>query len=61
MQPITAFYMKIRVAHVEAFRTDDYDPFLMTINLTISSLHFTPTDKSKNNLIKSNVQGDLKL
>ncbi len=62
---LAAFYKKIIVAHVEAgLRTDDiYDPFPEEVNRRlisqIASLHFTPTEKSKNNLIKSNTQGEI--
>ena len=58
---LSAFYAKIPVGHVEAgLRTfDRYNPFPEEINRVIadsvSSLHFAPTQKSVENLIKSNI------
>ena len=60
---ISAFYKKIPVAHVEAgLRTNNiYNPFPEEANRRIisqiSTLHFAPTQESKNNLIKSGVFG----
>jgi UDP-N-acetylglucosamine 2-epimerase (non-hydrolysing) len=61
---LTAFYHKIPVAHVEAgLRTNNkYSPFPEEINrqLTtrISSLHFAPTELSRQNLIAENIPGE---
>ncbi|MCT0016616.1 UDP-N-acetylglucosamine 2-epimerase (non-hydrolyzing) [Lactococcus lactis subsp. lactis] len=60
-----AFYHKIKVGHVEAgLRTyDRYNPFPEEINRQLigrfASLHFAPTLKAKENLIKENVQGKI--
>ncbi|KLO22041.1 UDP-N-acetylglucosamine 2-epimerase [Marinitoga sp. 1197] len=59
---LISFYYKIPVGHVEAgLRTDNiYNPFPEEINrrLTgvISSLHFPPTQKSKENLLKEGIR-----
>lgn len=59
-----AFYEQIRVGHVEAgLRTYDiYSPFPEEMNrqLTgrIANLHFSPTQKNFDNLIKENVDGE---
>ncbi|KOF57215.1 MULTISPECIES: non-hydrolyzing UDP-N-acetylglucosamine 2-epimerase [Clostridium] len=58
---LAAFYQKISVGHVEAgLRTyDKYFPFPEEMNrkLTgaIADLHFAPTKKSKNNLLKEGI------
>lgn len=58
---LAAFYQKISVGHVEAgLRTyDKYFPFPEEMNrkLTgaIADLHFAPTEKSKNNLLREGV------
>jgi UDP-N-acetylglucosamine 2-epimerase (non-hydrolysing) len=58
---LAAFYQQIRVAHVEAgLRTDNkYSPFPEELNrhLTgvIADLHFSPTQRAKENLEKENV------
>lgn len=55
---IASFYKKIQVAHIEAgLRTyNNYSPFPEEINRKIisqiASLHFAPTEKAKENLIK---------
>lgn len=60
---LAAFYQKIPVGHVEAgLRTHDiYAPFPEEINRAISTriakLHFAPTQTSKENLLKENVDG----
>ena len=59
---IAAFYQKIPIAHVEAgLRTNDlYEPFPEEANRRlisqIATLHFAPTDSSKQNLIDSGVE-----
>jgi len=59
---LAAFYQKIKVAHVEAgLRTGDiYSPWPEEANrqLTtqLTSYHFAPTQTSKENLLKENVQ-----
>ena len=61
---LSSFYSKIPVGHVEAgLRTfDKYYPFPEEINRVftdaISSYYFAPTDKSRENLIKTNVSPD---
>ncbi len=58
---LAAFYLKIPVAHVEAgLRTGNiYSPFPEEINRkligTFAALHFAPTQKSVDNLLKENV------
>jgi UDP-N-acetylglucosamine 2-epimerase (non-hydrolysing) len=58
---LVCFYRKIPVGHVEAgLRTNDiYSPFPEEANRrmasSIVSLHFTPTNTSKENLLKENV------
>lgn len=58
---LAAFYQKIPVGHVEAgLRTNDiYAPFPEEINRAITTriaqLHFAPTEISKHNLLKENV------
>src|SRR5690606_26132413 len=59
---LAAFYNKIPVGHVEAgLRTHDkYSPYPEEINrvLTgkIAEMHFVPTVKNKENLIKENIK-----
>lgn len=59
-----AFYEQIKVGHVEAgLRTYDiYSPFPEEMNrqLTgrIANLHFSPTQKNYDNLIKENIDGE---
>ena len=58
---LTGFYKKIPVAHIEAgLRTDNiYDPFPEEINRrlisNIANIHFAPTIKARDNLVKSNI------
>lgn len=58
---LASFYNKIPVAHVEAgLRTNDkYSPFPEEMNRALvaklSELHFAPTELSKSNLLKENV------
>ncbi|MCD8311019.1 MAG: UDP-N-acetylglucosamine 2-epimerase (non-hydrolyzing) [Firmicutes bacterium] len=58
---LTAFHLQIPVGHVEAgLRTyDKYSPFPEEMNRTltgkIASLHFAPTEKNKQNLIREGV------
>lgn len=58
---LVSFYYKIPFAHVEAgLRTyERYHPFPEEINRTLTtclaSLHFAPTDKAKDNLLKENI------
>ena len=58
---LTAFNLKIPVAHIEAgLRTNDkYQPFPEEVNLRLISqlatIHFAPTNKSAENLRKSNI------
>ena len=62
---LAAFYHKLDVAHIEAgLRTDDrFNPFPEEINrriiTQIAKFHFAPTLKSKENLLNSNVIGDI--
>tara|TARA_B100000989_G_scaffold299066_1_gene292849 strand:+ start:28968 stop:30074 length:1107 start_codon:yes stop_codon:yes gene_type:complete len=62
---LAAFYQKIKVAHVEAgLRTRNIlNPFPEEANRRIISqiadLHFAPTEQSKQNLISSNVYGNI--
>jgi UDP-N-acetylglucosamine 2-epimerase (non-hydrolysing) len=57
---LAAFYNQIAVGHVEAgLRTwNKYSPFPEEVNRqitgVIADLHFSPTDKSKNNLLQEN-------
>lgn len=61
---MSAFYQKIPVAHVEAgLRTGDiYSPWPEEANRKLTSqitkYHLTPTDTSKENLLKENVDND---
>ncbi len=61
---LSAFYQKIPVAHVEAgLRTGDiYSPWPEEANRKLTSqitkYHFTPTETSKENLLKENVAED---
>ncbi len=61
---LTAFHLQIPVGHVEAgLRTyDKYSPFPeeMNRNLTgrIAELHFSPTEKNRENLIKEGIPED---
>lgn len=61
---MTAFYQKIPVGHVEAgLRTGDlYSPWPEEMNRRVVSvyadMHFSPTQKSKNNLIDENIDED---
>lgn len=58
---IAAFYQKIRVGHVEAgLRTEEkWEPFPEEINRRIAGvvadLHFAPTDRSRQNLLREGV------
>lgn len=58
---LAAFYQKIPVAHIEAgLRTDNiYSPWPEEMNRQITgriaSYHFTPTGKTKNNLLREGV------
>ena len=64
---LSSFYKNIPIGHIEAgLRTNKLnDPFPEEGNRRlisqISSLHFAPTKESKNNLIKSNVNGLVKI
>ena len=57
---LTAFYNQVSVGHVEAgLRTyDKYSPFPEEVNRQatgiIADMHFSPTEVSKNNLLKEN-------
>lgn len=59
---LASFYKKIKIGHIEAgLRTGDlYSPWPEEANrcLTsvLSTLHFSPTTKAKNNLIKENIK-----
>lgn len=61
---LAAFYNQIAVGHVEAgLRTGNkYSPFPEEINRqitgVIADLHFSPTDKSENNLLQENKHAD---
>ena len=61
---LASFYEKIPVAHVEAgLRTHNiYSPWPEEMNRQITgrltTYHFTPTEKSKQNLLNENVQAD---
>jgi UDP-N-acetylglucosamine 2-epimerase (non-hydrolysing) len=61
---LCAFYHKIPVGHVEAgLRTwNKYSPFPEEINRVLathlSTLHFAPTNKSRDNLIKEGISAD---
>jgi UDP-N-acetylglucosamine 2-epimerase (non-hydrolysing) len=61
---IAAFYARVRVGHVEAgLRTfDKWQPFPEEINRRIagvvSDLHFAPTPRSRQNLIKEGIPDD---
>lgn len=61
---LAAYYLKIKIAHVEAgLRTfDKFNPFPEEINrkLTdvLADLHFAPTEKAKENLIKEGINED---
>lgn len=58
---LAAFYHRVPVAHVEAgLRTyDRYNPYPEEINRVMTSsladLHFTPTKRSRENLLKENI------
>lgn len=58
---LAAFYKKVKVAHIEAgLRTyDKYSPFPEELNRElisrIADLHFAPTQKSKENLVKEGI------
>ncbi len=58
---LVAFYKKIKIAHVEAgLRTwNKYSPFPEEINRVLTSkvadFHFAPTELSKENLLKENI------
>jgi len=62
---LAAFYRQIPVAHVEAgLRSGDpYDPFPEEMNRRLvgplASLHFAPTTRARDNLLKENVSPDL--
>lgn len=59
---LAAFYLKIKIGHVEAgLRTfNKYSPFPEEINRKITTcmadLHFAPTQTSKDNLLKENIE-----
>ncbi|MFN8672188.1 MAG: UDP-N-acetylglucosamine 2-epimerase (non-hydrolyzing) [Candidatus Sericytochromatia bacterium] len=59
---LAAFYLKIKVGHVEAgLRTfNKYSPFPEEINRQLTTrmtdLHFAPTETSKQNLLKENIE-----
>jgi UDP-N-acetylglucosamine 2-epimerase (non-hydrolysing) len=59
-----SFYCKVKVGHVEAgLRTDDkFNPFPEEINRQLLSrvtdLHFAPTDKAYQNLLRENISKD---
>ena len=61
---LAAFYLKIAVGHVEAgLRTDDiYSPFPEEVNRritsTLANLHFTPTERARQNLLREGVSSD---
>jgi len=61
---LAAFYARIPVGHVEAgLRTNDmYAPFPEEANRTLvgklAKYHFAPTETSKDNLLKENIQPD---
>ncbi len=61
---LAAFYNKVKIAHVEAgLRTwNKYSPFPEEINRSfiskIADLHFSPTQKSKENLLKENIDSN---
>jgi UDP-N-acetylglucosamine 2-epimerase (non-hydrolysing) len=61
---LAAFYRQIKVAHVEAgLRTNNiYSPWPEEANRQITGrlaqLHFAPTDKSRENLLRENVPAD---
>ncbi len=61
---LASFYLKIPVAHVEAgLRTYDiYSPFPEEVNRniikTVSNIHFSPTESSRQNLIREGVLKD---
>jgi UDP-N-acetylglucosamine 2-epimerase len=61
---LVSYYQKIRFAHVEAgLRTDDkYRPFPEEMNRRIADLladiHFAPTEKNKQNLIREGVPAE---
>jgi UDP-N-acetylglucosamine 2-epimerase (non-hydrolysing) len=58
---LAAFYHKVAVGHVEAgLRTNDkYDPFpeemMRRLTGVLADLHFAPTERSRENLLKSGV------
>ncbi len=58
---LDAFYNKVKIGHIEAgLRSwDKYQPFPEEINrklvASVADLHFAPTQTSKNNLLKENV------
>jgi len=62
---LSAFYKKIPIAHVEAgLRTNYiYDPYPEEVNRRLISqmacLNFAPTTRSKENLVKSNIDGKI--
>ena len=64
---LAAFYNKIPVAHVEAgLRTNNlFNPYPEECNRRLisqlSSIHFAPTELSRNNLLDSKVQGIIKV
>lgn len=61
---LAAFYQRIAVAHVEAgLRTGDmYSPWPEEANrkltAALASIHFSPTEKAKENLLKEGVQSN---
>jgi len=62
---LAAFYLKIKVAHVEAgLRTNvKYNPFPEEVNRKLTSVladfHFVPTALSKENLLKENISKNI--
>ena len=62
---LAAFYNMIKVGHVEAgLRTyDKFSPFPEEMNRQLTGrmtdMHFSPTNKNKNNLLKENIDEDL--
>lgn len=64
MAALAAFYQKIPVGHIEAgLRTENiYSPFPeemnRRLNTQLSTFHFTPTQKSKQNLLKEGKMSD---
>lgn len=61
---LAAFYLRIKVGHIEAgLRTFDiYKPFPEEMNRklisNLTTLHFAPTEKNKENLLRENISED---